>query len=102
MYLILKYPRLTLTCELLLNGIRYSLDDGFFIQKVDLALGRMHIDIYRPRVEVDAARIIIFLSTGRIQSYLKYTKGEEPFGSIPLYILSIDRFIRCDSTRRST
>jgi hypothetical protein len=62
MYLILEYPRLTLTCELLLNGIRYPLDDGFFIQKVDFALGRMHVDIYRPRVEVYAVRIVIFIS----------------------------------------
>lgn len=61
MYLILEYPRLTLTRKLLLNGIRYPLNNGFFIQEVDFALGRMHVDIHRPRIEDDAARIILFI-----------------------------------------
>lgn len=51
-HLILKFSRLILSNQSVMYGVRYLLYDSLFIQEVNFALRRVHIDVYRARIDL--------------------------------------------------
>ena len=53
-YLVFVHSRLALSDKGLLDSVRYSLDDGVFVEKMHFLLGRMHVHIDRLWVNLQA------------------------------------------------
>jgi hypothetical protein len=58
--------------ELLLHRVCYLLSDGFFVEKMDLSLCRMDVDIDRPRINLEAEWMSERWTKG---GYVKVTSG---------------------------
>lgn len=71
-------------CYLRLQGVTYLHCDFFLIEKMHLFLRRVHVNIHRPRIYLQAAPTVRRVARSNIETDLRYTKGETPLGSMPV------------------